>query len=1062
MSSAQDNKTKGLIAWFACNPVAANLLLLIIAVAGIASAVNIRKQTTPDFELNVVDVRVPYPGASPPEVEAGVVRRVEEAVQDATGIKSLTSTAFEGLGVVSVEVSRDANIDQVLANIKTRVDSIITFPAEAERPVVYKREQVVPVLFVALYGDFDEFVRKELAENLRDKLIALPEVNNVEILGQRDYEISIEVSEATLREYGLSIREISSAIQEASVDLPGGMLATSSGDILLRTAGQVYRGYEFADLVLRSNADGTRLTLGEIATITDGFVETDGFSRFNRQPASTLRILAGGEQNELATSAAVKAVVEQQRATLPEGITLDVWVERALYLQGRLDMMTKNMLQGAILVFLVLTLFLRLRVAFWVIVGIPFAFLGALTLMPVGPWPVTVNTISLFGFILVLGIVVDDAIIIGESIYSEVDASGHTLDNVVRGARRVATTATFGVLTTIAAFVPLLFVDGLFAPYLEAISVVVILCLIFSLIESKLILPAHLANDRFLSTGDANDQLARGQSSWWGWPHRLLLRCQAGAHSGLRWFVSRVYRPLLVRAIHARGLTLAMFVALLIVTMSLVQSGQPRVVLFPQVPGDYVRLDLQMQAGTAPERRSEALDAVERSLYESVNAYMDEHAAAIEPVRHVTTFTEGNSDGAIIVELPMTEDRPLDNQQVSELWRAHLPDLPGVRRISFSDATNLGGGPPISIGLSGDNETELLAAARALVARLAQYDGVYDVTSDATSGGEEIRLNIKPEAEALGITLAALARQVREAFYGEEAQRIQRGRDEVNVVVRYPRSERRSVTDLLSMQIQTPSGERVPFESVAEVEFAQAFSSINRVERRRTISVWANADLQVAEPGKIVSALQADFMPELLARYPTVSARRQGSSEQEEEVLRVFKVASLAAILLIFSLIAIPLKSYVQPLLIMSVIPFGLVGAVVGHIVTGNALSIFSIFGLIALAGVVVNDSLIMLDFINTARRQGTEVIEAVVQSGVARFRAIVLTSLTTAFGLLPIVFETSVQAQFVVPMAVSMSFGILFATVITLFLVPVLYLMHIDVLRVLRRIGWFVTRAPR
>ena len=1051
MNSGHDKPT-GLIGWFAGNPVAANLLLLLVAVAGVASSVNIRKQTTPDFEFNVVDVRVPYPGASPQEVEVAIVRRVEEVVQDVAGLKRLTSTAFEGLGVVSVEVSRDADINQVVSDVKTRVDSIITFPFEAERPVVYKREEVVPVLFVALSGDIDEFARKELAEGLRDKLVSLPEVNNVEILGQRDYEISIEVSEAVLREYDLSIREISSAIQEAAVDLPGGMLATSSGDILLRTAGQVYRGVEFADLVLRSYADGTRLTLGEIATITDGFVETDGYSRFNRQPASTLRILTGGQQNELATSSVVKAFVEQQRATLPEGVTLDVWVERALYLQGRLDMMIRNMLQGAVLVFLVLALFLRLRVAFWVIVGIPFAFLGALALMPVTPWPATVNIISLFGFILVLGIVVDDAIIIGESIYSEVNAKGYSLGNVVSGAHRVATTATFGVLTTIAAFAPLLFVDGLFAPYLEAISVVVILCLIFSLIESKLILPSHLANDRFSFSDDAADPRPFKQVSIGQWPYQVLLRCQAGAQRSLQWFIGHVYQPMLLRALRSRGLTFAIFVALLIVTLGLVGSGLTRVVLFPEVPGDYVRLDLQMQVGTAPERRSEVLDALENSLYQSIRAYMDEHATAISPVRHVATFTLGNSDGAVIVELPMTEDRPLDNQGVSDLWRANLPDLPGVRRISFSDATNLGGGPPISIGLSGDNESELLAASDALVTRLAQYDGVYDVTSDANSGGEEIRLKIKPEAQALGISLVALARQVRAAFYGEEAQRIQRGRDEVKVVVRYPRSERRSVADLLNMQILTPGGERVPFESVADIEFAQAFSSINRADRRRTISVWANADLNVAEPGKIVAALQASFLPDLLARYPSVSVRRQGASEQEEEVLRVFKVASVAAVLLIYALIAIPLRSYAQPLLIMSVIPFGLVGAVIGHIVTGNAISIFSIFGLIALAGVVVNDSLIMLDFINTARRQGSDVLDAVVQSGVARFRAIVLTSLTTALGLLPIIFETSVQAQFVVPMAVSLSFGILFATVITLFLVPVLYVLHLDAMQVLGR----------
>ena len=1046
--SQNTSPKQGLIAWFANNPVAANLLMLLLFAAGAISAVNLRKQTTPDFQLNTISVRVPYLGAAPQEVEEGVVLKVEEAVQDIVGITEINSTAREGLGSVSINVSLDADVNQVLSEVKTRVDAIDTFPEQAEQPSIYKEEIPIPVLFIALYGDLDDVARKTLAEDLRSDLMTLPEVTSVEILGDREFEISIEVRENTLREYGLSMTDVSNAINNAAVDLPGGTIRSDAGDILLRTKGQVYTGIEFADIVLRTFADGTRITLGDIANINDGFEESSGFNRFNRRDTATLRILTGGQQNELATSRVVKAFIEEQRATLPQGVTMDVWVDRAHYLRDRLSMMLKNMFQGAVLVFVVLSLFLRLKVAFWVIVGIPITFFGALTFMPINPWPVTINVISLFGFILVLGIVVDDAIIIGESVYTKIRADGHSVDNVVLGTRRVATAATFGVLTTIAAFVPLLFVGGLFAPFLEAIAVVVSLCLLFSLIESKLILPSHLAHSRIEPVDEARIFAPYSSESFLRWPAKFLQRLQRRVQHGLQWIIQNGYRPLLVRAIHARGVTMALFAGMLILTIGLIAGGHTRVVLFPEVPGDYVQVDVAMNSGTSPEHRNATMELVENALYNAMDGYLADHPGAMEPVRYAATFSNGDGRGTMIVELPIDEDRPLDNKDVSRMWREALPDLPGVREITFTDGNNIGGGAPVSIGLSGSNDAQLFAAADALETRIAEFEGLFDVRSNTNEGGDEIQLKIKPEAEALGLTLASLGRQVRQAFYGEEAQRIQRGRDELKVMVRYPLDERRSVADLRNMRIRTPSGAQVPFESVAEISFGQAFSSINRTDRERTVTVSANADAEKAEPGKIVADLYADFIPELLARYPSVSAKRQGSSQEEQELLQSFMVASLAALFMIYALIAIPLKSYVQPIIIMSVIPFGLIGAVIGHIVTGNAISMFSMFGLIALAGVVVNDSLIMIDFINKARSDGRPLMDAVVESGTARFRAIILTSLTTAFGLMPMIFEKSVQAQFVIPMAISLSFGILFATVITLFLIPALYVWQLDVAR--------------
>jgi multidrug efflux pump subunit AcrB len=1051
MNNPAQTEDQGLIAWFVRNHVAANLLMFLILAFGIVSSFTIRKQTTPDFELNNVQVQVPYLGAAPQEVEEGVVIKIEEAIQDVEGIVELRSVAREGLGTVTAEVASNKDINEVLSEIKTRVDAISTFPAMTERPVIFKEEVPIHVVFVSLYGDLDEFARKSLAQQVRNELMTLPTVNQVQILGDRDYEISIEVSENVLREYGLTMSDISDAIRAASVDMPGGAINTAGGDILLRTEGQVYTGLEFDQLILRTFPDGTRLTLGDVADVKDGFVETEGFSRFNGQDTAIMRVLAGGQQNELETAAAVKQYIDRKSASLPDGVEMETWVDRSHYLKGRLDMMIRNMLQGAALVFLILTLFLRLKVAAWVTVGIPVAFFGALWLMPYGPWPVTINMISLFGFILVLGIVVDDAIVIAESVYTKIRADGHTLDNVVRGARKVAVPATFGVLTTIAAFAPMLFVGGIVGPFFEAMSVVVILCLLFSLVESKLILPAHLARAHIKPIDEAEIFSPYRTVGILGRVPKFFQRFQRRFQHGLHSLIHNRYAPLLERAVDNRGLTVTIFVAVLILTVGVMNSGIVRTVLFPEVPGDFIRMGLTMQNGTAPEVRNAVLERIERAALEINAEFVAANPGVDEPINHIGTFTTGDTGGVIFAELPLDEDRPLNGSDITAMWREKVGEVAGAKELDFSDGDGFGGGAPLSFALSGDNYQSLANAAEELQEKLRDYDGVFDIRNSLTSGGEEIRLTIKPEAQALGLTMAALGRQVRQAFYGEEAQRIQRGKDEVKVMVRYPRDARRSIESLENMRIRTPNGDEVPFGSVAEVSFGDAYSTINRQNRRRTVTVSADIDPDIVEPQAIIREISGDFIPELLSRNAGVSYALEGASLEEREFQRNISVASIAALFLIYALIAVPLHSYVQPLIIMAVIPFGLVGAVLGHIIMGQSISMFSLFGLIALAGVVVNDSLIMIDFVNSARRDGVSAKDAVLQSGVQRFRAIVLTSLTTAAGLLPIMLERSVQAQFVIPMAISLGFGILFATVITLFLVPSLYLLEIDARRTLR-----------
>jgi multidrug efflux pump subunit AcrB len=865
------------------------------------------------------------------------------------------------------------------------------------------------------------------------------------------------VSEQTLREYGLTMSEVSQAIRNASVDMPGGTINTSGGDILLRTEGQVYTGKEFDRLVLRTFPDGTRLTLGEIATVRDGFAEDEGFGRFDGFPSTVMRVMASGGQNELETAAAVKTYIADKRASLPDGAKLDIWIDRSHYLEGRLDLMLRNMVQGAVLVFLILALFLRLKVACWVIIGIPITFFGALWLMPHGPWPVTINMISLFGFILVLGIVVDDAIIIGESVYTKIRADGHTLENVVLGARRVAVAATFGVLTTIAAFAPMLFIQGIFAPFFSAMTIVVVLCLMFSLVESKLILPAHLVHSRIEPVDEAAifrpyREMPRAERVT-----RFFQRIQRHVQHGLQYLIHKLYLPLLEKAIDNRSITLAIFIGILIVTVGVMKSGIVRTVLFPDVPGDFLITNVTMESGTAPEKRNEVLLRLERDLLAVNDEYVAEHPGSMPPVHHVGTFTDGDTSGTIFVEMPFDEDRPLNGSDITALWRKKVGEIPGVRELDYSDGNNLGGGAPLSFNLSGSNYETLEAAAGELEDKLREYDGVFDIRNSISTGGEEIRLTIKPQAEALGLNMAMLGRQVRQAFYGEEAQRIQRGKDEVKVMVRYPRDERRSVADLENMRIRTPNGDEVPFGEVADISFGQAYTSISRHNRQRTVTVSGDIDPEAVEPGKIIESISTEFIPQLLARHQGVSFGLEGSSLEQVEFMQSLTKAAIAALFLIYALIAIPLRSYTQPLIIMSVIPFGLIGAVLGHIVCGVAISMFSLFGLVALAGVVVNDSLVMIDFVNRARADGMPPRDAVLQSGTERFRAIILTSLTTAFGLMPIMLERSVQAQFVIPMAISLSFGILFATVITLFLVPALYLLPGDIRRGARAFGNFM-----
>ncbi len=1028
------NTETGLIPWFARNHVAANLLMVALIIGGILSAFAIKKEVFPSMMLDMVSIRVPYLGAAPQEVEEGVILKIEEAIENVEGIKKMTSTASEGMGNVLIEVQDGYDPLILLDEIKVLVDAIPSFPDNTEKPVIYQPKITRDVLRVALYGDVSERELKETAKDLRDDIAGLEGVTSVEVSGARDYEVSIEVSEPRLQEHNLTFNDIVNAVRRTSIDLPGGRVRSENGDILLRTKGQAYTGAEFAEILLVNRSDGTRLTLGDVATINDGFIDEPRFSLFDGKPTVNVVVKAIGDEDALYIADTVKAFVEGQRDLLPANMKMDVWRDSSFYLYDRLELMLNNMSFGAILVFLVLTLFLQLRLAFWVIVGIPVCFLGTLVFMPMEMVDVSVNMISLFGFILVLGIVVDDAIIMGESAYTEIDEHGHSTENVIRGVQRVAMPATIGVITTIIAFIPLLMVDGPSSTIWKSIGWVVIICLVFSLVESKLILPAHLAQMR--------QRKLKRKNAW--------KRFTDSISNHLKRFIKERYTPFVRKAIQYRYHTLSLFFSVMIIMFGLFGSGIARFVFFPNIPSDSIQSSLTMEAGASIEQRNAVMRQIEAALLKTDDQLREEYGESI--LQHYVIYGTSSAEAVLIAELSKGEKREVDGFEIGRAWRKNLPELPGVEKLDIGG----GGGPgpqgkDISFTLNGRNLDELQAVANRLMDELRNYDGVVDVGDNFSSGGDELRFSMKPEAEALGLRLNDLAQQVRFGFYGAEAQRIQRDDEEIKVMVRYPKEARTSLAQFEEMRIRTNNNQAIPFSDVAFVEKSKAYSAIVRIDGVRAISVEAGADKTRINPQNIVRDLQDEFIPDLLQTYPSVNIELGGASEQERDSLGSLFQGFGFALIAMYVLMAVTLRSYSQPLMIMSVIPFGIIGAIIGHLLLGYPVSILSMCGIVALSGVVVNDSLILVDFVNRARAEGQSMLESAVGAGAARFRAIVLTSLTTFIGLIPIVSETSLQAKIVIPMAISLAFGILFATVITLILVPCLYLVVDDTKRGLR-----------
>jgi multidrug efflux pump subunit AcrB len=1027
-----DKPQTGIIAWFARNPVAANLLMLVIMAIGLGSAFSIQRAIFPAMEFEIIFINIPYPGAAPEEVELGVVMKVEEALNDLDGIKRIESDAYESLGRIMIEPQDGVSIAKLYNDVQNRVDGISTFPEEAEEPIIIQPDLLFAALTVQISGALDERSMKSMAEEIRRELLTLPEVSSAEVVGARDYEVSVEISEPLLREYHLTLADVARTISASSLDLPSGSVQTRNGDIMLRTLGQAYVQQDFEQIVLKTWPDGTRLLLGDIANVKDGFVDAQGFAMFNGQYSLGINVFSMGKQDIIDTADAAKAYVEQKRATLPEGVTLDVWSDITYYLKGRLGMMVKNLAIGALLVFITLALFLEIKLAFWVMLGIPVCFLGAMAMINTPFIDASLNMLSIFGFILVLGIVVDDAIIMGESAYSETERHGHSVDNVIRGVYRVSTPATFGVLTTIAAFAPTMFVQGVFGPMPKTVGWVVILCLVFSLIESKWILPAHLGHSKPTS----NPLLL--------WVDHL----QESINRRLRHFVDGRYRRLVSRCVDNRYVTLALFLSLLIMAAGLIAGGVVRTVFSPHTPGEFIAVELRMTEGAPEERTIEAVTQIIQSLETVDKEYQRQHNTQDSIVAHIAAYGYDRINGRVDVELSKQDTRQISNQEILKRWREELGAIHGADALGFDSADGPSFGPNIAFDLKHANFDTLRKASEELKEKLGHYDGLTDIRNGASDTREEYHLNILPEAEALGVTRYDLGSQVRHAFYGAEAQRIQRGTDEIKVMVRYPQADRENVASLNNMFIRTPTGDEVPFETVARLETRQGLLKSTRIDYQRAAEVTAEADTEIVEPAKVMADVEENVLPQLVAKYPGLTWDVSGMADEERKMVVSMGIGFALALFGIYALLAIPTHSYLQPLIIMGVIPFGIIGAIIGHWTMGYDMSMMSVMGLIALSGVVVNDSLILVDYVNKSTAQGLDKKIALLDAGCRRFRAIMLTSLTTFLGLVPMLLERSAQAQFMIPMAISLAFGIVFATIITLLLVPSLYMILDDMHR--------------
>ena len=1014
---------RGPIAWMVHNRVAPNLLMLVLLIGGLFMASQIKKEVFPDFALDEVRVSVAYPGASPEEVEQGIVLAVEEAISGIEGVDEIRSTAGEGRALVIAELVEGADIQKVNQDIKQEIDRITTFPDDAEEPEVNLALHRRLVQAVVVYGAANEWVLREMAEQLRDRLLQRSGITQVDLVAARDYEIRVEVSREALRRYGLTLEGIARTIDNAAIEIPGGSIKTSGGEILLRVKQRRDWAEGFGEIPIITSRDGTVLRLRDIAKVSDAFEDVDRVRSFNGQSAVSLEVYRVGEQTPLGIAEDVRQTLNAFEVDLPPGIHTAVNIDQSRIYQQRLELLTRNGLIGLALVLVMLGIFLEIKLAFWVTMGIPTAFLGAILFLP--GLGVSINMVSMFAFIIALGIVVDDAIIAGENIYEYRQRGMDTVEAAIRGARDVAVPISYSILTNIVAFMPLYFVPGMVGKIFVIFPFVVGSVFIISWVEALFILPSHLAHSK------SNGRTVAGE-----WLHQ---RQQAFSHQ-VRHFIRDRYGPVVAVCLRNRYLTVAAGIAILAVMIGYVGSGRMGFVLMPATDSDRAVVEAVLPYGSPLQNslavRDQLLSAAETLIEENGGDRLSKGILAVVDANQINARIYLTDPGV----------RPLSTAEVTRLWRERVGMIPGLESLKFQ--SNQGGpasGAALTVELSHRDIDVLDQASSILAEELNEYANLKDIDDGFSPGKQQLDFRLLPEGRSLGLTAREVARQVRSAFYGAEALRQQRGRNEVKVMVMLPASQRVSEYDIEQLLIHTPAGGDVPLRQVAEVERSRAYTSIERRDGRRTVEVTADVEPRRAT-SQVLATMKAETLPRLARDYPGLTYDFEGQQADMRDSMASLMGGFVIAMMVIYALLAIPFRSYIQPVIVMAAIPFGLVGAVIGHIIMGYSLSIISMMGLVALAGVVVNDSLVMIVYANDLRRQGANAIDAIQQAGIRRFRPILLTTITTFGGLAPMIFETSRQARFMIPMAISLGYGILFATLITLLLVPSLYLIIEDI----------------
>ncbi|TWT50261.1 Multidrug resistance protein MdtB [Rubripirellula amarantea] len=1067
---------KQAVSWAITNAPGMNVLMLALMLMGGFSLYNMRREVFPAFELEIVMVTVPYPGATPKDSEEAICQKIEEAIRSIDGIKKVTSIAREGSGYVLAELRSDVkDVQKVMSEIDREVNRIPSFPALAEDPQIQQITFREAAIRVGVVGpnertESSELRLREVAESVRDDLLTLPSVSSASIMGSRPYQIDVEIPEATLRSYGLSLDQVANLIRAQNIELPGGQLKAEGQEILLRAKNKGRVGEEIQKLPLVTQSGGVVLTVGDLGEVKDEFQDITAVGEINGEPAMVVNVDRTKSEDLLAMVKQVREYVAE--TTLPPGYRFEVWGDTSTEVRGRLNLLLRNGTQGLILVFLVLTLFLEMRLAFWVALGIPISILGAGVFLAWGNQ--TLNMLSLFSFLVALGIVVDDAIVIGENIYSHIQMGKSLRQAAIDGTVEVMGSVAASVTTTVIAFSPMFFVSGVMGKFMAVIPFAVIAMLVISLWESIFVLPTHLAHKHtgFFRMISVLTYPVR--------PFAIALHWASDRASlGLDWIVNRVYTPALKFSLKHPPIPIAMAIAMFIFTFGLIRGGVVPSILFPKTDNNNLQATISFPDGTpaietdrATRRIEEAIRKISKQVAKKRSeetgispeeTYQFEGLQGDGPVRltyrDLGTITNtqnaaggggsGSHVGQVFVELFDTEVRNVHSDDLISAWRKEVGEIPGAERITFGTIGVGPGGKAIEFKLlaPSENVDQLLAATEAVKTRLADFAGVYDIADDNTPGKWEFQFRVKDRALATGVTPSDLGETVRNVYFGAEVMRLQRGRHEVKLMVRYPEEERQSLVNFREIRVQAADGSQRPITELAEVELSRGFSEINRVDQMRSITISADLDETKANSDLIIGELQRDFVPNLQKQYPDISVRWEGQREQSNESVGSLLIGFAVAIVAMFVLLVLQFRSYIQPLLILMIVPFGMIGAVWGHALLGIPLTLFSMFGLVALAGVVVNDSIVLIDFINARVREGVPIREALVESGQRRFRPILLTSMTTIAGLAPLLTERSFQAQLLIPMAASLAFGLMLATILVLFLVPVFYLVYLNLI---------------